>query len=245
MFFSREAERQHYGSVRQPLHFGANLLCVRLGKLLDALHAEIHVVVFVQLVDIDDLFRLFERAAADQCGRVGGVAAVLCNIVVTVMRGDGRHIVRFALDDRSRSYAAVGFTDDAVAIALGEQSAVYEHAALDCCEIAALFGHLFEEEHRALDEFAGLLRKIAVFFELDHLHEPVEADQRLFGGIAGLDIIHMPGDVAPFVRRDGGLDVRAGELAYDHVEHMRHGRFPRAGLDIFRIHLRAHPVARK
>ncbi len=161
------------------------------------------------------------------------------------MRGDGRHVVRFALDHRARANAALDFTGDAVPVSFGKQPAVYEHAPLDRGKIASLPDHLFQKQHGTLGQLPRFLFQIAVLFEFDHVHQPVEADQRLLGGVAGFDVVHMPGDVSPLVRRNRGLDVRACQLADHHVEHVRHRCLARAGLDVLRVHLRAHAVARK
>ncbi|MPM26665.1 hypothetical protein SDC9_73169 [bioreactor metagenome] len=63
------------------------------------------------------------------------------------MRGDGRHIVRLAFDDRSRADAAGKFARDSVSVALRENAAVDKHPAFHRREVATFFDHLFQEEN--------------------------------------------------------------------------------------------------
>ena len=245
LLLRRKAHREHHGAVREPFHLRAHPFCVWLCKVLYRVHPQVYVVLIVQLVDKDNLLRLFERTTADELRWILWICAILRNIVLAIMRGNGRHVVRLALDDCTRTDAAVDFSRNAVAVALREASAVDKHAAFHRSKIAAFVKHFFQKQHRTFDQFTGFFFQIAVFFELHHLHQPVEADQRLLGGVACFDVIDMPGDVAPFVRRDGRLYIRAGELAYHHVEHMGHRCLTRAGFDVFRVHLCAHAIARK
>ena len=52
----------------------------------------------------------------------------------------------------------------------------------------------------------------------------------------------MPGYVAALVGGDGALDIGAGQLGDDHVQHVGHGGLTGAGLDILGVHLGAHAV---
>ena len=240
VLFRGEEHREHHGAVRKPFHLGADHLCTGLRELLHVRHAHVAVVLLIQLVDVDDLLRALQRAAADEVGRIR--RAVLGDVVVAIVRGDGRHVVRLALIDRACADAACKLAGDTVAVALRVDAAVHEHAGFDRREVAALLDHLLHEEDRALLELPRLFAEVAVLLELDHIHEAVHADERLLGGVARLDVIDVPGHVAAFIRRDGGLNVRARELGDEHVEHVGHRRLAGGGFDVLRVHLRAHAV---
>ena len=72
-----------------------------------------------------------------------------------------------------RAVARVRVTDDAVALALREESRVDELPGRDGGVVAAAFEDLLEEEHGALFQLAGLLTQRPVLLERDQLHEAV------------------------------------------------------------------------
>ena len=158
----REEHGQHNRAVRQPFHFGTDELCAGLGKFLHLSHAHVAVVLVVQLVYKHYLVRIFQRAAAYKVAGVG--CAVLGNVVVPVVRGNGGHIVAFALNYRARAYAAVYLPGYAVVVALGEHAAVHEHARFNGVEVAAHFNHFLKEQHRAFLQLSRLFPKVAVLF---------------------------------------------------------------------------------
>ena len=197
----REEHGQHNRAVRQPFHFGTDELCAGLCELLNLRHAHGAVVLFVQLVYKHYLVRIFQRAAAYKVAGVG--CAVLGNVVKAVMRGNGGHIVAFALNYCARAYAAVYLPGNAVVIALREHAAVHEHARFNRVEVAAHFNHFLKEQHSAFLQLARLFPKVAVLFQLNHFHQPVHAHKRLLRRVARFYVIYVPGHVAAFVRRYG------------------------------------------
>ena len=197
----REEHCQHNRAVGKPFHFGAYKLCAGLCELLNLRHAHGAVVLFVQLVYEHYLVRIFQRAAAYKVAGVG--CAVLGNVVVSVVRGNGGHIVAFALNYRARAYAAVYLPGYAVVVALREHAAVHEHARFNGVEVAAHFNHFLKEQHSAFLQLARLFPKVAVLFQLNHFHQPVHAHKRLLRRVARFNIVYMPRHVAALVRRYG------------------------------------------
>ena len=144
-----EEHGEHDSTVCKPFHFRTNLLAA-CNEIFDFFHTDMAVVGFVQFINIDDLFGAFKRAAADECGGiVDKIGIVLLNVVVAVVCGDGSHVVSFALENCSGTDAAVDFSCNAVAVALGVNAAVNEEAFFNGVEIAAEFKHFFHEEDRS------------------------------------------------------------------------------------------------
>ena len=168
--------------------------------------------------------------------------AVLLHIVVAVVRGYGCHIVALALENCACSYAAGEFSSYTVAVSLGITSRIHEESLFNSGKIAAHIKHLFHEQYGALLELSRLFSKVAILFELDHVHKSVKAYERLLSRVARLDIVYVPRHVPAFVGRYCRLYVSACKLAYDHVEHMRYRRFARTRLNVLCVHLGAHTV---
>ena len=207
---SGDTHGQQDGAVGAPLHLGLEGLSVQI--LPHLVHTDVHVVFLIQLVDVDDLAAVLKRAAANQGGGVGRIAAVLLHVVVAVVGSDGGHVVLGPLKDVAVAHAALNLAGDAVAVALGVLGGVHEEALLNGVEVAADLHDLLHEQTGALLELTGHLAQRAILFELHHLHQAVQTDEGLLGVVDGLDIVDVPGDVAALVRGDGGLDVRAGQL---------------------------------
>ena len=238
----REEHGEHDSAVCKPFHFRTNLLAA-CNEIFDFFHTDMAVVGFVQFINIDDLFGTFKRAAADECGGiVDKIGIVLLNVVVAVVCGDGSHVVSFALENCSGTDAAVDFSCNAVAVALGVNAAVNEEAFFNGVEIAAEFKHFFHEEDRSFLQLACFFAQIAAVFQLDHFHKAVETDESLLRGVACFDIVNMPRHVAALIGRDRALDIRTGELGDEHVQNVGDGCFTGTGLNIFCVHLSAHTV---
>ena len=91
---------------------------------------------------------------------------------------------------------------------------VDEVGLLDGGEVAALAEHRLEEQHGALLELPHAVAQLGgVPVQLDHVLQAVHADQRLLGRVHRGDVVVVPGHVAALVRRDGALDVGAGQAA--------------------------------
>ena len=223
-FVGGNAHGEHDDSVSAPLHLGTYGAAVSvLGNLFEPVG---YAVGLVQLVDIDDLAPVFEGAAAYEGRRIVRVSAVLGNVVVAVVSGDGSHVILVSFVDRSYAEASFYLSGDAVSVALRIFAGVYEEAVLNRLEVAAVFDDLFHEQTRSFLKVAGRLSERAVLLKLDHLLYAVETDEGLLGGVRGLYVIYVPGNVSAFVRRNRGLNVGAGQLAYEHVHNVGNGRFP-------------------
>ena len=245
LLLAGEEHGGHDHAVPQPLHLGLDLFGAGPPKLLGLGHAHVHVVLLIELVDEDDLVRVLQGAAADKGGGVLGIAAVLLHVVPAVMGGDGGHVVGSPLYDGAHAHARVDPPGDAVPVPLRVHARIHEHALLHGVEVPALGEHLLHEEDRPLLQLPGLLPKVPVLLQLHHVHETVHAHQGLLGRVAGLNVVDVPGHVSPLVGGDGGLNVRAGELGDQHVQHVGDGSLPGAGLDILGVHLGPHPIPRK
>jgi len=95
------------------LHLGPHQTPGPLGERY--LQAPRHVVLGVELVDVANLARIAEGAAAE--GGAGFRGLVRVDVVAEVT-ADGGAVVRLAGDDRSRPVAAFGAADDPVPAAL-------------------------------------------------------------------------------------------------------------------------------
>ncbi len=133
----REHHGEHDNSVAAPLNFRSEPFAGSvLGDLFESL---VYIVFVVQLVDIDDLASVFEGASADESRRVSRVAAVLLNVVVTIVSGYRSHVVLVSFEDEACAESAVDLTSNTVAVSLRIFSGVYEEAFLNGVEISANF----------------------------------------------------------------------------------------------------------
>ena len=159
------------------------------------------------------------------------------------MGGYRRHVIVFSFKDIAISYAAFNLSGDSIAVSRRVFRRIHEETFLHRLEVAADFHDFFHKQARPLFDFSGFFSQIAVLFQLHHFHQAVQSHQSLLGVIAGFDVVNMPWNVSSFIRGDGGLDVRSGQLGNKHVQHMADSRFSRGGTDIFGIFLRAHFIA--
>ena len=105
-----------------------------------------------------DLIGAFEGTSADQLRRIGNrFRIVLRNVIVAVVRGNGRTVILCTLEYRTDADAAVDLSGNTVAVALGEHSAVDEEAFFDGIEVSAELLHVFEEQNGTFFELTRFL----------------------------------------------------------------------------------------
>ena len=236
---SRDHHGDHDGAVSRPFHLGLDQVGV---TILPCLFQSGVDVVLVEFVDEDDLAAVFEGAAADQCGRVLGVAAVLLNVVVAEVCSDRSHVVLISLVDEAVADTTVDLTGNTVTVTSRVFSGVDEEAFFDSLEVTTDFEDLFHEQGRLFADLSGLLDQMAFLLQFDHIHQTVHTDQSLLCSVASFDVVDVPRNVTAFIRCDGGLDIRAGQLGDHHVHDMGNSRFTSGGVDVLGVHLRSHAV---
>ncbi len=206
---------------------------------IGALQALVGAVFRVELIDIDDFFRVAERAAAD---RVAGVFDACRQVVFAEMVADRGEVIGVAGDDRVRADAALAIAGDAVAVALGVLGRVDEKALLDGCKIAANLDHFFQEGDGPVLDVADHLAQRAFQVQAEQLLDPIQGGPGLLDGLDAADVVVVPGHVAAFIRRDRALDVGAGQHRDQRVDGVGADGFFDIGFDIAGVLLGAHLV---
>ncbi len=118
------------------------------------------------------------------------------------MDGDGCEIVVGTLEQAIRSDAAIEFTCNPVALAIGIFGTVDEESLFNGAKIAADLKHLLQKENGALFQLAHAFAERAVTVDVDHLADTVKAVERLTRRIDGIDVEIVPRDIASLIRRD-------------------------------------------
>ncbi len=182
------------------------LFCEILSGLFQS---DVHIVLRVQFIDIDDLFSVLQSVSGNGIGRT---AVFLVHIVVAEEGCHRSKIIFILFKDRVRRQASINLSDDPVSVSFRIVSRIHKESFFYRFEITAYFQNLFQEEYSSFFDFSRLVSQETAFFQLNHFHQTVHSLECLFRGGKRTDIIIVPWHVTSFIRCDGGLDVRACKL---------------------------------
>ena len=159
------------------------------------------------------------------------------------MCSDRSHVVFFSFEDVSIAYAAFDLTCDTIAVSFRISCGVYEESFLNSLEVSAYFDDFFHEQNSSFLDVTSHLSQRTVFFQFNHFHQAVHADESLFRIVAGFHVVDMPRNVSSFVRCNGGLDICAGQLGNEHVHYVSYCCFSYGGADVLGVLLCSHLVS--
>jgi len=239
-FVGREEQGHDDDAVSPPFDLRSD--DARVDVRLDLCQAGHDIVLFVELIDPDDLGRILKCVAAD---RVTGTRERCGHVIVAIVNADWREIIRLPFKYRTRPDAVAHLAWDPITISLGIKAAVDEESVFDRGEISADLNHLLHEQNGAFLQLAYILAERAIPVDRHHLAQAVHPDQCLPRRVDRRDIVGVPGHVPPLVRCDGRLDVGAGEPRDHHVQRVGDGGFAGLGLHVLRVLLGTHLVVRE